>query len=183
MSESESVRPDQKGFRAAWADVEQFVPRIHEYQRSCLVDGKPLFETGSPIVVARAPGRLDVMGGIADYSGSLVLQWPIREATLVAVQAVRRARPEDRQPGAGGRSRTTHSRSRRARARSICSKATTTRPGVWFSRDPALHWAAYVVGVLVVLERERDLQLGCWSSSPGRVPRARGQGRELVGGA
>ena len=40
------------------------------------------------IVVARAPGRLDVMGGIADYSGSLVLQWPIREATLVAVQAV-----------------------------------------------------------------------------------------------
>lgn len=25
------------------------------------------------IVVARAPGRLDVMGGIADYSGSLVL--------------------------------------------------------------------------------------------------------------
>ena len=48
-----------------------------------------LFETGSPIVVARAPGRLDVMGGIADYSGSLVLQWPIREATLVAVQGVR----------------------------------------------------------------------------------------------
>lgn len=27
--------------------------------------------------MARAPGRLDVMGGIADYSGSLVLQvWP-----------------------------------------------------------------------------------------------------------
>lgn len=24
--------------------------------------------------MARAPGRLDVMGGIADYSGSLVLQ-------------------------------------------------------------------------------------------------------------
>ena len=29
----------------------------------------PLFEPGAPIVVARAPGRLDVMGGIADYSG------------------------------------------------------------------------------------------------------------------
>lgn len=29
---------------------------------------------GGDIVVARAPGRLDVMGGIADYSGSLVLQ-------------------------------------------------------------------------------------------------------------
>jgi galactokinase len=30
-----------------------------------------------------APGRLDVMGGIADYSGSLVLQKPIKEKTTV----------------------------------------------------------------------------------------------------
>jgi L-arabinokinase len=34
---------------------------------------------------ASAPGRLDVMGGIADYSGSLVLEMPIREATTVSV--------------------------------------------------------------------------------------------------
>lgn len=33
-----------------------------------------------------AQGRLDVMGGIADYSGSLVLQMPIREKTLVRLQ-------------------------------------------------------------------------------------------------
>ena len=32
----------------------------------------PVFQ--EEIFVARAPGRLDVMGGIADYSGSLVLQ-------------------------------------------------------------------------------------------------------------
>lgn len=32
---------------------------------------------------ASAPGRLDVMGGIADYSGSLVLQMPIVERTTV----------------------------------------------------------------------------------------------------
>jgi len=30
-----------------------------------------------------APGRLDVMGGIADYSGSLVLQMPISQKTFV----------------------------------------------------------------------------------------------------
>jgi L-arabinokinase len=35
-----------------------------------------LFETSSP-------GRMDVMGGIADYSGSLVLQMPIKEKTKV----------------------------------------------------------------------------------------------------
>jgi galactokinase len=35
---------------------------------------------------ASAPGRLDVMGGIADYSGSLVLQMPIRESTRVRMK-------------------------------------------------------------------------------------------------
>ena len=29
---------------------------------------------------------MDVMGGIADYSGSLVLQLPIREAAICAIQ-------------------------------------------------------------------------------------------------
>ena len=45
-----------------------------------------LFDASRPLTVARAPGRLDVMGGIADYSGSLVLQMPIGEAALVALQ-------------------------------------------------------------------------------------------------
>ncbi len=35
---------------------------------------------------ASAQGRLDVMGGIADYSGSLVLQMPIKEKTSVRVR-------------------------------------------------------------------------------------------------
>jgi len=34
---------------------------------------------------ASAPGRLDVMGGIADYSGSLLLQIPIKERTYVNI--------------------------------------------------------------------------------------------------
>jgi L-arabinokinase len=32
-----------------------------------------------------APGRLDVLGGVADYSGSLVLQTPIRATTRVSI--------------------------------------------------------------------------------------------------
>ena len=44
------------------------------------------FEKGSPVHAARAPGRLDVMGGIADYSGSLVLQMPIAQAACCAAQ-------------------------------------------------------------------------------------------------
>jgi len=49
-----------------------------------------LFERGTPLTVSRAPGRLDVMGGIADYSGSLVLQRPIAEAAFAAVQRIDR---------------------------------------------------------------------------------------------
>lgn len=43
-------------------------------------------ESNANIVTASAPGRMDVMGGIADYSGSLLLQMPIRERTYVTAQ-------------------------------------------------------------------------------------------------
>src|SRR5687768_7177235 len=52
---------------------------------------RALFERGASLAVSRAPGRLDVMGGIADYSGSLVLQRPIAEAAFAAVQRIDRA--------------------------------------------------------------------------------------------
>jgi galactokinase len=47
--------------------------------QDCFVADKPLW-------VARAPGRLDVMGGNVDYTGGLVLQSLLREAVWVAVQ-------------------------------------------------------------------------------------------------
>jgi galactokinase len=39
-----------------------------------------------PVWAARAPGRLDVMGGNVDYTGGMVLQGLLREAVWVAVQ-------------------------------------------------------------------------------------------------
>jgi galactokinase len=44
------------------------------------------FDGTGPIVGARAPGRLDVLGGVADYSGSMVLEMPIAEGACVAWQ-------------------------------------------------------------------------------------------------
>lgn len=40
----------------------------------------------APVCLARAPGRLDVMGGIADYSGSLVCEMPLAIAAAAAAQ-------------------------------------------------------------------------------------------------
>ena len=45
-----------------------------------------LFDSKRPVFVGSAPGRLDVLGGIADYSGSLVLEMPLAERTRVFVQ-------------------------------------------------------------------------------------------------
>ncbi len=161
MSESGRVttaRPASS--RADTFDLEEFLARIKRTEAAILPDGSFLFGQGVPLVVARAPGRLDVMGGIADYSGSLVLQWPIREATLVAVQAVS-------EPGLKLLSLATENG---REARMLELNLSTTRQLLeggyaaarrWFARDPALHWAAYVLGVLLVLERERGLQLNC----------------------
>jgi L-arabinokinase len=44
------------------------------------------FSTDEAVISATAPGRMDVMGGIADYSGSLLLQIPIKQTTVVSIQ-------------------------------------------------------------------------------------------------
>src|SRR5687767_14766878 len=67
-------------------DVEAFVRELNTLDQHVLPEVRNLFDSKSPITIARAPGRLDVMGGIADYSGSLVLELPLGEATLAAVQ-------------------------------------------------------------------------------------------------
>lgn len=40
----------------------------------------------APVAIARAAGRLDVMGGIADYTGSLVCEMPLAVAAAAAAQ-------------------------------------------------------------------------------------------------
>ncbi len=69
-------------------DVEDFVSLINTIDQHPLEEARGMFAPNRPIVVARAPGRLDVMGGFADYSGSLVLQMPTREASLTALQRI-----------------------------------------------------------------------------------------------
>jgi len=44
------------------------------------------FNMNLPVFIARAPGRLDLMGGNDDYTGGLVFESTIREATYAAAQ-------------------------------------------------------------------------------------------------
>jgi galactokinase len=110
-----------------------------------------LFEPGAPLSVARAPGRLDVMGGIADYSGSLVLQRPIAEATLAACQLTDRPVIEmistDRKPVTVP----LHTLAPNGEAKSYQAAQEC------LNRVKEHRWASYVAGIFVVLMRERNV--------------------------
>lgn len=142
------------GSSRAMPDATAFIETINSLDRNPIREVRQFFDERSEVVVTRAPGRLDVMGGIADYSGSLVLQMPIREATFVALQ---------------------RSSSRELNFVSLVEEPTreaffemsldefdheagpidyeTARAR--FRCDPASHWAAYVAGAFLVLMRER----------------------------
>jgi len=122
---------------------------------AALIEGAPGrragFVAGDPLVVARAPGRLDVIGGIADYSGSLVLQLPLQAACHVALQ--RCAAPQLSIVSRRGADL------QRAEDFSIAMAELLAldeaAAAVRLRADPARRWAAYVAGAFVVLAQAR----------------------------
>jgi galactokinase len=138
------------------ADLDAYVARIAARLAAAggALDPSALAGFPEPVFVARAPGRLDVMGGIADYSGSLVLQWPIRESTRVAVQRRpdRLVHIESAGPGGVHTARVPIDLFENG-------SAPYARSRDWFNQDHSRHWAAYVAGVLHVLAREEGLHL------------------------
>jgi galactokinase len=51
-----------------------------------MLEAHDFFQPEKPIAIARAPGRLDFIGGNVDYTGGMVLQSLLQEAVWVAVQ-------------------------------------------------------------------------------------------------
>ena len=100
-----------------------------------------LFERSGAICVARAPGRFDVLGGIADYSGSLVLGLSTEAAALVGAQI----KADGRATAVSGR--------RRA---SLPLDELVELPLEALARrlSGAEGWAAYVLGPVALLLRE-----------------------------
>jgi galactokinase len=120
------------------------------------------FPPGKAIRLSRAPGRLDVMGGSTDYTGSLVCQAPLDRAAAVAIQS-RQDRNvqvfsfnllDDHQPftaripldaladfciDSGGQS--PH--------RSLCAEF----------NQPGRRWAGYLAGCVAILHHHRQVDL------------------------
>ncbi|KAL3567126.1 hypothetical protein D5086_032541 [Populus alba] len=134
-----------------------------------------LFNWEEEIFVARAPGRLDVLGGIADYSGSLVLQMPIREACHVAVQ---KNHPSKQKLWKHAQARHHADHEKLAPILEIVSLGSELNnrgptfdmdlsdfkdgekpisyeaARKYFAKDPSQKWAAYAAGTIVVLMTE-----------------------------
>ena len=106
-------------------------------------EGARLFAPGQPLYVSRAPGRLDVMGGIADYSGSLVLELPLREAALAAVQIDAERCLRITSLGAEGHGEQAGAWNRRRKKKTAEKKRSSTGSKKGDRTVPAVGWARW----------------------------------------
>jgi L-arabinokinase len=108
-----------------------------------------LFEATSPVFVARAPGRLDLMGGNDDYTGGMVFEATIREGTWAAVQPRNDSQivlVNPQMAEQGWRERVEFDLGELAEEAHVRSLA---------NRDPQVRWTAYVLGLFHWLVRFR----------------------------
>ncbi|MGH7451294.1 MAG: galactokinase [bacterium] len=138
-------------------DVVRFVDVINALAQSSVLEARTLFDPEKEIIVTRAPGRLDVMGGIADYSGSLVLQLPLAEATCAALQLVseRKLRIVSFGVKSGNSARCFEMRLDDFEEDGRSVDYPTIQK--YFCRNPATQWAAYAAGAFLVLMKERKI--------------------------
>ena len=128
-------------------DLRWFSPAV-ERLRSLSQESDPVlaerFAAGETVVIARAPGRLDVMGGIADYSGSLVLEMPLACATFAIAQRQEPRRLDIASLRSGRVDRFAIDLGEITTG----ALATAESLAAWFGERPADRWAAYVVGAV-----------------------------------
>jgi L-arabinokinase len=97
-----------------------------------------------------APGRLDVLGGVADYSGALVLQMPIRATTRVTITPLAEPRLELASEQAGEATLPLPPRRLTEPAGDILPLR------AWLEEHRAPHWTRYPVGCFLLFCRARE---------------------------
>ena len=135
-----------------------------------------LFRRSGDLFLARAPGRLDVLGGIADYSGSLVLQLPLAAACFVALQRDSTGTLRVISDGADDVLRSSAFEMPLADLAPGGKPVSYAAARTFFKNEPRDRWAAYVIGAFLVLMHERDLRFleGARVAVSSAVPEAKG---------
>lgn len=152
-------------------DVRAFIDGLHDAAPP--VAG--LFRADTRVSVSRAPGRMDVMGGIADYSGSLVLQMPIAEAAIAGVQLDTDNR-HVRLVSLGAVERSDAFDFSLDDLMADGAPLEYEAARAFFATEARHAWSAYLGGAFVVLMRERGARFdkGCRILLDSRVPEGKG---------
>lgn len=139
------------------ADVKEFGKALNDQSRKWGDLGR-FFDADDKVIVTRVPARIDVMGGIADYSGSLVCEGTLAVAAVLGIQ-----KRSDRQI-------VIHSANAASQGvkpdvsldiDALCkgnSPQSYREVKSLFEADPATGWAAYVAGAFSVLVKEGVVQ-------------------------
>jgi galactokinase len=128
------------------------------------------FSIRAPVYISRAPGRLDLMGGNVDYTGGLVFQSTIREATWAAAQRrddqkIIFLNPQMKEEG--------WLESVEFELNQLSSEAAVKR---LVNASPEVRWTAYVLGAFLLLRNRYPEQVK-WGASiyiQSEVPRNKG---------
>lgn len=131
---------------------------LQEYKTKAKLWFGGLFAPDREIYIARAPARLDVMGGIADYSGSVVLQGVLKQAALVGIQLRRDRRLLIKSVGIeneGYRSIANYDLDCFYENGAVKSLDNIRQD---LCKDASVQWMAYVLGVYPVLLLEKNIE-------------------------
>ena len=146
-------------FRKAPGQTSPKLKDVAKFEKALLSGAKRLcdgFAGGSgKVVVVRVPGRLDVMGGIADYCGSVVCEGTLEPAAVLGLQARRDRKIRILSLGLeaeGLAPQFEMSLDAFRRGRNLISYSAVRER---FKSEPSTSWAAYVAGALYVLLKEK----------------------------
>ncbi len=145
------------------SDFEEVVSQLRKWNSS-------FFSNTSPIYISRAPGRLDLMGGNVDFTGGLVFQSTIREATRCAAQMRQDSKivlwnPQMRREGwREWLEFDLHDLTDEAAVRKLVNSC------------PEVRWTAYVLGVFYLLHSRypQQMQIGTSVYIESEVPLNKG---------
>lgn len=112
------------------------------------------FDPALPIRISRAPGRLDVMGGIADYTGALVCQATLDRAAAVALQP-----RDDREVQVFSFNLYDQHQPFTLRISLDALAAASIEQLQREFAEPGRKWAAYLAGCLAILHEQKLLDL------------------------
>lgn len=152
IKEASEVYRIKNGSTHSSADTAAFIELLNRLSEEPSL--KDFFDDENDVIVTRAPGRLDLMGGIADYSGSMVLQLPLEVATHVALQ---RCKEETLRIVSLQNGRAFSFKMSLSDFLNDGKPVSYSDAHSFFNIESNSRWAAYVAGAFLVLMRERGI--------------------------